>query len=274
MFGFVHNWIKGVRRRLIGLSGETLEIARSRERRPEGMSRRGFLKALGVTTVVVATGDWSKVLAEPVYGEPCAWCRQQWMASDCVNDFTRTKMREDGFYRRIMPPTPIPNDQLDRQVPPTGYDWGPNNTLIRKEAPPVQIVDKTPTKGWKNFSLKDLAELPQPMEPVTVLTGTELPKDLYIRGPRYKVEFDRLNDAIFEKLSPKRCTCGRKGVKTAADLLRERSLREAEAEARRIADMPRDPQDRYEDDDTDDFEGYNIGPAVQRPSGLIVANFR
>ena len=37
-------------------------------------------------------------------------------AEDSVNDFTRTKMREDGFYRRIMPPIPITNDELDRQV--------------------------------------------------------------------------------------------------------------------------------------------------------------
>ena len=37
-------------------------------------------------------------------------------AVDAVNDFTRTKMREDGFYRRIMPPIPISNDDLDRQV--------------------------------------------------------------------------------------------------------------------------------------------------------------
>ena len=37
-------------------------------------------------------------------------------AVDAVNDFTRTKMREDGFYRRIIPPLPISNDELDRQV--------------------------------------------------------------------------------------------------------------------------------------------------------------
>ena len=30
-------------------------------------------------------------------------------AVDAVNEFTRTKMREDGFYRRIMPPLPISN---------------------------------------------------------------------------------------------------------------------------------------------------------------------
>jgi hypothetical protein len=40
----------------------------------------------------------------------------QKQAIDAVNDFTRTKMREDGFYRRIMPPLTITNDELDRQV--------------------------------------------------------------------------------------------------------------------------------------------------------------
>ena len=33
-------------------------------------------------------------------------------AVDAVNDFTRAKMCEDGFYRRIMPPVPISNDDL------------------------------------------------------------------------------------------------------------------------------------------------------------------
>ena len=37
-------------------------------------------------------------------------------AVDAINDFTRTKMREDGFLRRIMPPLQISNDELDRQV--------------------------------------------------------------------------------------------------------------------------------------------------------------
>ena len=38
------------------------------------------------------------------------------LAQQAVNDFTRVKMREDGFWRRILPPVPIANDELDRQV--------------------------------------------------------------------------------------------------------------------------------------------------------------
>ena len=37
-------------------------------------------------------------------------------AIDAVNDFTRTKMREDGFYRRIRQPIAITNNDIDRFV--------------------------------------------------------------------------------------------------------------------------------------------------------------
>ena len=33
-------------------------------------------------------------------------------AVDAVNDFTRRKMREDGFYRRILKPVPVDKDDL------------------------------------------------------------------------------------------------------------------------------------------------------------------
>jgi hypothetical protein len=39
------------------------------------------------------------------------------LAAEAVNSFIRTKMREDGFYRRIMPPIQIGDDDLDRSVP-------------------------------------------------------------------------------------------------------------------------------------------------------------
>lgn len=88
-------------------------------------------------------------------------------AEDAVNDFTRTKMREDGFYRRIMPPIPITNDELDRQ----------SNT-----DKPVKIVDK------------------EPDSPAAISIGfATLPQNLYIRGPRYKVMFDRIVTPRFTK---------------------------------------------------------------------------
>lgn len=38
-------------------------------------------------------------------------------AIDSINSFTRRRMREDGLYRRILPPLQIANDELDRSVP-------------------------------------------------------------------------------------------------------------------------------------------------------------
>ena len=86
-------------------------------------------------------------------------------AVDAVNDFTRTKMREDGFYRRIMPPIPISNDDLDRQV---------------DTDKPVKIVDK------------------EPDSPAAVsIPFATLPTNLYIRGDRYKVTFDNLHYTVY-----------------------------------------------------------------------------
>lgn len=84
----------------------------------------------------------------------------QKQAVDAVNDFTRTKMREDGFYRRIMPPLTVTNDELDRQV---------------DTDKPVKIVDK------------------EPDSPAAVsIPFATLPLNFYIRGPRYRVMFDRI----------------------------------------------------------------------------------
>lgn len=88
-------------------------------------------------------------------------------AIDAVNDFTRTKMREDGFYRRILPPLPIQNDQLDRQV---------------DTDKPIKIVDK------------------EPDSPAAIsIPFATLPLNLYIRGDRYRVVFDRIVTPRFTK---------------------------------------------------------------------------
>lgn len=88
-------------------------------------------------------------------------------AIDAVNDFTRIKMREDGFFRRIMPPLPISNDELDR-------------TVVTDK--PVKIVDK------------------EPDSPAALSIGfATLPMNLYIRGNRYMVAFDRIVTPRFTK---------------------------------------------------------------------------
>ena len=37
------------------------------------------------------------------------------------HNFLRAKLREDSFYRRIMPPIPVSNDELDRVLPPDDH---------------------------------------------------------------------------------------------------------------------------------------------------------
>lgn len=88
-------------------------------------------------------------------------------AIDAINDFTRTKMREDGFYRRIIPPLQISNDELDRQV---------------DTDKPVKVVDK------------------EPDSPAAIaIPFATLPTNIYIRGPRYRVMFDRIVTSRFTK---------------------------------------------------------------------------
>ena len=88
-------------------------------------------------------------------------------AVDAINDFTRTKMREDGFLRRILPPLQISNDELDRQV---------------DTDKPVKVVDKEPDSP---------ASISVPFAP--------LPQNVYIRGPRYRVHFHRIVSPRFTK---------------------------------------------------------------------------
>ena len=88
-------------------------------------------------------------------------------AMDAVNDFTRTKMREDGFYRRIMPPVPVSNDDLTRAV---------------HTDKPIIVVDK------------------EPDSPAAIsISFANLPQNLYIRGDRYEVRFDRIVTPRFTK---------------------------------------------------------------------------
>lgn len=88
-------------------------------------------------------------------------------AVDAVNDFTRLKMREDGFARKIMPPLVISNDQLDRRL---------------ESDKPYKIIDKEVDN--------------QPAQSVPFAT---LPTDQYIRGSRYPVTFDRILSPRFTK---------------------------------------------------------------------------
>lgn len=88
-------------------------------------------------------------------------------ASDAINDYTRVKMREDGFWRRILPPVTITNDQLDRQV---------------DTDKPVKVVDMEPGSPAA----------------ISVPFGS-MPINQYIKAPRYRVMFDRILTPKFTK---------------------------------------------------------------------------
>lgn len=81
-------------------------------------------------------------------------------AADQVQDYTRFKMREDGFLRRILPPIPVQNDQLNR--------------LPNTEKPSITIDKESDS-------------------PAAMTIGfNTMPNNLYIRGNRYVVAFDRI----------------------------------------------------------------------------------
>ena len=88
-------------------------------------------------------------------------------AADSVNAFTRTKMREDSFSRKIMEPVEITNDELDRAI----------ETDL-----PMKIIDKEPDSP-----------------PAISLPFGNLPVNIYIKAPRYRVLFDRIVTPRFTK---------------------------------------------------------------------------
>jgi hypothetical protein len=88
-------------------------------------------------------------------------------AQDAVNEYVRVRIREDGFWRRILPPVQITNDELDRQV---------------DTDKPVKVVDKEPESPAA-------ASIP----------FATLPFNRYIRGPRFRVMFARIVTPRFTK---------------------------------------------------------------------------
>jgi hypothetical protein len=113
----------------------------------------------------MATKSETQLLNETLFEQLSSGMEKQ--AIDAVNDFTRIKMREDGFYRRIMPPLPLTNDELDRRV---------------DTDKPVKIVEK---------------EVDNP--PAQSIPFATLPSNQYIRGSRYQVSFDRIVTPRFTK---------------------------------------------------------------------------
>ena len=88
-------------------------------------------------------------------------------ALDAVVDYTRYRMREEGFYRRILPPIMVSNDDLDQQV---------------DTDKPVKIIER------------------EPDSPAAIsIPFATLPMNLYVRGQKYRVTFDRIVTPRFTK---------------------------------------------------------------------------
>jgi hypothetical protein len=76
-------------------------------------------------------------------------------------------MREEGFYRRILPPVQVSNDDLDQQV---------------DTDKPVKIIER------------------EPDSPAAIsIPFNTLPMNLYVRGQKYRVTFDRIVTPRFTK---------------------------------------------------------------------------
>lgn len=88
-------------------------------------------------------------------------------AQTAVDEFTRKKMREDGFWRKIITPVQVSNSDLTRQV-----DTDKN----------VIVIDMEPDSPGA----------------ISIPYGT-LPSNRYIRGRRYRVMFDRIVTPRFTK---------------------------------------------------------------------------
>lgn len=88
-------------------------------------------------------------------------------AASAVDDYTRTKIREDGFCRRVLPPQTLKNSDLHKQV---------------DTDKPARVEEKQPDAPAA-FSIP----------------FGSLPRNTYILGPRYRVLFDRISTYRFQK---------------------------------------------------------------------------
>ena len=86
-------------------------------------------------------------------------------AQESVDNYLRLKMREDGIFRKILPPSPVTPADLDRQV----------------DTPkPVIVKDMEPNSGG-----------------AYTIPFMTTPMDHYIKGPRYRIMFDRIASARY-----------------------------------------------------------------------------
>ena len=86
--------------------------------------------------------------------------------ADAVTEYTRMKVREDGFFRKILPPVQVTNTDLDRAI---------------DTSKPIIIVDK------------------EPMSPGSYgIPFATLPSNQYMVGDKYRVVFSRIATRNFQ----------------------------------------------------------------------------
>jgi hypothetical protein len=127
-------------------------------------------------------------------------------AASAVQEYTRLKMREDGFLRKIMPPIPITNADLDREL-----SSDRNRVIVDKETPSDIAVSvpygKLPAMKYirtdryavqiqrtlTKFHYKDLSTFRTDHADVRQILGNNLTKDLLAEED---AKFIRVVDAI------------------------------------------------------------------------------
>lgn len=87
-------------------------------------------------------------------------------ASDAVTDYTRTKLREEGFFGKIMPSIQVDDSQLTRQV---------------SDPRPCIVIDKQAESG-----------------PAMTIPFATTPRNMWIKAPRYIVSFSRIVTPQFQ----------------------------------------------------------------------------
>ena len=111
------------------------------------------MSSIGLTTRVL-----NEAMLARLTSEDWGLCGE---AEQAMNDYTRVRMLEDDFLRRILPPVSITNDEFDRQV---------------DTDTPVRVTDLEPDV---------------PLQP--------LPENRYKHGLRYRVMFDRIMAPRFNR---------------------------------------------------------------------------
>jgi hypothetical protein len=87
-------------------------------------------------------------------------------AADAVTDYTRTKIREEGFTRKILPPIQVSDSDLTRQM----------STPL-----PCIVVDKQAESG-----------------PAMSVPFATTPREMWLKAPRYMVSFSRILTPEFQ----------------------------------------------------------------------------